>query len=360
MQVFVYSKEILRFVSEITFLVRDTLAREVGLNVGRNRFHYKSSSYPIAIVIYSGKNTLGYFDPDFYELGFNECLMHTSKEQLHKIIRHEIAHYLTCIEHGSSIMPHGEEFKAFCKRIGWGEDIFKASICLEESVAIVNEKSSVLRKAEKLLALSTSSNKHEAELALLKSQELLLKHNLESVSSEGEEKIFFKRILKQKKVDSKMRSIAKILSTFFVAVVLHKGTNGTCLEILGERVNVEIAEYVAVFLSLELDNLWRLSSLKGLARKNSFFLGIAKGYTAKIQKLQEDYNKEVSTSLLVIEKKLQNAQKALYPRLSRTTSQSRHCHAAATLGEKMGKSLTINCGVTKETSFLKSLITFSK
>ena len=37
---------------------------------------------------------LGYFDSNFYELGFHECLMHSGREQLHNVIRHELAHYI--------------------------------------------------------------------------------------------------------------------------------------------------------------------------------------------------------------------------------------------------------------------------
>ena len=321
---FVYSKEILRFVSEVTFAIRDILAREVGLTVGRNRFYRKNFSYPIAVVVYNGKTTLGYFDPEFYELGFNECLIHCSKEELQSVIRHEIAHYLTFIEYGKGIMPHGDEFKLFCKKMGWGEKVSKATFCLERDTldtgGELSQKGSVVRKAQKLLALSKSSNKNEAEQALIKSQQLLLKHNIDSISSSSEEKIFFKRILTQKKVDGKLRAIAKILSTFFVTVVFHKGERGTCLEILGDSVNIEIAEYVAHFLDSELDNLWKeaqkTSFLKGVTPKNSFFLGIAKGYCAKIHFLQKHYNQEVANSLLVIEKKLIHAQKIIYPRLS--------------------------------------------
>ena len=50
---------------------------------------------------------LGYFDPNFYELGFHECLMHSSREQLQDIIRHELAHYMTFIEYGAGIQQHG-------------------------------------------------------------------------------------------------------------------------------------------------------------------------------------------------------------------------------------------------------------
>jgi hypothetical protein len=41
------------------------------------------------------------------------------------------------------------------------------------------DENSVLRKVQKLMALATSSNKHEAEQAMIKSHQLLLKHNID-------------------------------------------------------------------------------------------------------------------------------------------------------------------------------------
>ena len=89
----VYSNKIIQFVSEIKRAVKDILSTEVRLKVARDRFYDRKerNSYPIKIVVYNTKAMLGYFDPDFYELGFHECLMHASKEQLLSVIRHEIA-----------------------------------------------------------------------------------------------------------------------------------------------------------------------------------------------------------------------------------------------------------------------------
>src|SRR5271168_2900326 len=90
-QVIVYSKKIIRFVNQIRRVVKDVLSKEVCLKVANDRFYdrLQRTSYPIHIVVYNNKSMLGYFDPNFYELGFHECLMHLSQEQLHHVIRHE-------------------------------------------------------------------------------------------------------------------------------------------------------------------------------------------------------------------------------------------------------------------------------
>lgn len=358
-KMFVYSKKIIQFVHEIKRIIKEVLASEVQLQVGRERFYIGSHSYPISVVIYNHKSLLGYYDPQFYELGFHERLMHGSREQLTHVIKHELAHYMTFIKYGEGVQHHGAEFRAFCLQVGWGEEISKATLCLEEEGSVGVTENAVLRKVQKLMALATSSNSYEAEQAMIKSQQLLAKHNLESFYFNGdEEKIVLKRILKQKKENAKMRAIAKILRTFFVTTVFRRGTDSICLEILGSEVNVEIAEYVATVLEHELERLWdyaREQGLKGLASKNSFFLGIAKGYCAKIDALKQSYNNSMQQALMVIEGKLIAAQDIVYARLSSSQSRASHCRTSSALGEQMGRQLNINPALQKAAKSLALL-----
>lgn len=343
----VYSKKIVQFLAEVKKAIRHILSLEMGFIVKNQYFLYQSTYYSIQVVLFNHQKKLGYFDPEFCELGFHESLMHASKEQLHNIIRHELAHYITFIIFGSQVLAHGAEFKAFCMSMGWGKEVYQASVCLEESnQEIEEEKSAILRKVQKLMSLSKSSNPHEAELAMIKSQQLLLKHNLENSSLHEEDKIYLKRILQQKKISAKTRAIGKILETFFVNIVFRRTENFVCLEILGSKVNLEIADYVASVLQDELENLWdqvkKLHRLKGAIAKNSFFYGIAKGYCNKVHALKQDYE---GNALMVIEKKLIEARAIVYPRLSTNKSNARACANSAALGEQMGRQLNISPAV---------------
>jgi hypothetical protein len=355
---FIYSKKIIRFVSDIKRMIRDVLSQELCLKVGQSRFYNQRGtiSYPIHVVIYNHKSMLGYFDPSFYELGFHECLMHSSQEQLGQVVRHEIAHYINFIKYGLLIQPHGVEFKSLCAQMGWSEEVSRATLCLEDPLKESAPAESVIfRKVQKLLALASSRNQHEAELAMLKSQQLLLKHNLESkyVEGDSDEKVVLKRILKQKRVDAKMRALAKILETFFVGTVYNRAGGFIHLEIMGSAANVEIADYVAAFLQDELECLWdqarQHTSVRGLTARNSFFLGLAKGYCNKVQALKRDYPSAVTQVLMVIEKQLVDAKALIYPRLSSTRSSAGHCQAASALGERMGKQLHINPALRSST-----------
>lgn len=310
---------------------------------------------------------LGYFDSNFYELGFHECLMHTNREQLHHLIRHELAHYMIFINYGDTIHPHGTEFRAFCQQMGWGEEVYKASFQLKDELKAPDiEESSVFRKVQKLMALATSSNKNEAEQAMIKSQQLLLKHNIESkyISGEDDEKVFLKRIMKQKKQNAKMRSIAIILETFFVSIVYSRARGFIYLEILGNAVNIEIAEYVANVLDNELDKLWiqaqRYANLKGMVAKNSFLLGLAKGYCNKIRALKREYNSDVANALMIIENKLIDARAMVYQRLSSIKTSGNYCQASSALGEQMGRQLNINPAINRSSHNSGALIAYSE
>lgn len=368
LEMLVYSKKIILFTNEIKRIIKEVLSKEIRLKVAGERFYDRElrASYPIKVVIFNNKSMLGYFDSNFYELGFNECLMHSSQGQLHDLIRHELAHYITFINYGTAVQPHSTEFRAFCQRMGWGEEVYKATVCLEngQTTSVIDE-SSVLRKVQKLMALASSSNKNEAEQAMIKSQQLLLKHNIESkyIDGEAEEKIFLKRIMKQKKENAKMRTIAIILETFFVSIVYNRAGDFTYLEVVGNEVNIEIAEYVATVLNDELDKLWnhaqQHANLRGAIAKNSFLLGLAKGYCTKIQSLKKEYNSDITTALMVIEKQLIDAKAMVYQRLSSTKRRGHYCPESSALGEKMGRQLNINPALSKSSNS-QALLTYAR
>ncbi|MCH9630163.1 MAG: hypothetical protein S4CHLAM37_01570 [Chlamydiia bacterium] len=362
----IYSKRVITFIQEIKAHIRDILTQEIHLKSTQNRFYSKNGkySYPISVVIFDKRPCLGYFDAEFYELGFNVSLMHTSKKQLKNIIRHELAHYMVFIHGSPTEPPHGEAFKAYCQSVGWDKSVYQASTCLESAVHCDTEvESGIFRKVKKLMALAESSNEHEAELAMIKSQQLLLKHNIETKClNEDDDKIILKRVLRAKRQSSKLRAIAKILETFFVSIVFHGGKDNIHLEVIGSRVNVNIADYVANVLDSDLEHLWGKAKeqhldLKGTRAKNSFFIGIARGYCKKIGALKKEHTKETSRALVVVEKKLMNARAIVYPRLSSSRSHAGYCGKSSKLGETMGKSLNIHPAVQNPSKKEKAFLT---
>lgn len=353
----IYSDNICLFIQEVEKAAKRILEQETKVVVRGHRFYNfsRTASYPLSIVIYNDRRELGYFDPNFYEIGLHECLMHVKQTQLHDIIRHELGHYLTYIHHPFA-SSHGPEFQALCKRFGWEQNVSRAKTTLEiDEGKETAQDSPLLRKIEKLLALTTSHNKHEAEVAMLKAQELLLRHNIDltklSTEKPLEETIILKRVLQSKKRSAKLNAIARILQTFFVNIIYRAGKDYTYLEISGSQTNVEIAEYVANFLERELENLWDSAQeqypiLHGLIAKNSFFSGVATGYCNKVEALKKDLPKEMSSSLIVVERSLEKMLNLVYPKLSNTKSCQKKCTASSNIGEQMGKSLQINPAIS--------------
>jgi Protein of unknown function (DUF2786)/SprT-like family len=343
----IYSKKIIQFTAEVKRILKEVLTKEIRLKVVGDRFYDASGkfSYPIQVVIFNDRNLLGYFDPVFYELGFHSGLMDSYEGRLCDVIRHELAHYMTFIRLGEGVQPHGAEFRRFCESMGWGKEVYAATCLLEGEYH--TEESSVLRKVKKLMALASSSSENEAESAMIKSRQLLLKHNLElrSLCTDEEECVVAQRVLEQKKVGGKMRAIARILQTFFVSVVFRRGADVTCLEIVGSKMNVEIALYVAHFLDQELerlwDQVWKTGRARGVVAKNSFFQGLAKGYCNKIEALKRTHEHDVTGALMVIEKQLTAMTAMVYPRLHSVKSSAGHCRKSSALGESLGKQLTI-------------------
>jgi hypothetical protein len=350
----VYSNKIIRFILEIKSLIRKILTEEVGVVVSKNRFFDSNTefSYPIAVVIYNDRTMLGYFDAFFYELGFHERLMYTGKDTLCNVIRHELAHYMLFIMGKGEKEPHGPAFREFCLSKNWKEEVYGATVCLEEENREASkEESAIFRKIKKLMALAGSANQNEAEQATIKSQQLLLKYNIETsyLDEDAEEKMVLKRILKQKRKDAKIRALARILETFLVSCVFSRHGQYLYLEILGTAVNVEVAEYVSIVLGREFDSLWALAQkqahLKGMLAKNSFFLGIARGYCNKINNLKRGYTEEVTNALVVFENKLLEYKSLVYDRLVASTSRGSCCRSSLALGELMGGKLNIKPGL---------------
>lgn len=346
----VYSKSTLSFISLLKKYVREILRDEVGVKVFKNRFEYKGFLYPFHLVVFEKRNTLGSFDHHTYQIGLNKNLMYSAKTEVIKnILRHELAHYFAYLETGEGIYPHGKEFRDICKKFRWNEEIYSAAGNLE----IMNDKiegdfpsENVIAKIKKLLSLAKSNNIHEAELATLKANQLILQHNLNRLGEEDDDTTYLKRVISGKRNNGKYRAIYEILRSFMVQPVFNYGKGIFYLEVIGERDNVEIADYVANFLDFELELLWQENRghHRGINAKNSFMKGVCESF---VEKISEERREHFSTTALVkMDKVLKNRVKMAYPRLSGTSSAGKGVSQdAKSLGKKAGADLSIRKGL---------------
>lgn len=352
------------FIQKAETFVREILA-EIGFTVRKTRFLHNNYLYPIHVVVFEGKEW-GHFNAPYMQIGLNRKLIYLAKDSVVRdILRHELAHYLTYILYPKGITSsHGQEFREVCARFGFPEEVSKATMDLDDSNLskegdLVSEK--ILEKVKKLLQLAQSSNAHEAELATLKANELLLRHNLDYLKDK-EEPVYLDRILIQKRKDSKMSAIYEILRHFIVKPVISMGKDTCCLEVSGSLTNVKLAGYVANFLDQELDHLWKEAQkehgLSGLREKNSFFLGVAQGFDHKMKQSKANYSSDDKKALLVVEQKLTVDTQMIYRRLSTTHSGHQSDARANQHGREKGQSLTIRNAVEGKAKNL--FLSFSK
>lgn len=350
-----YNQTVLTFLDRVQKLAFEILRTEAGISVHRKRFSYKDYTYRLGIVVFEDQKLLGYFDQNLMEIGLNKALVYQAKDQVLKnILRHELAHLLAYLEFGATAKEHSPEFRQTCRDLGWGPEVFEARADIDLENLKTNGDSDcekIIEKVKKLLALSASPNIHEAQLATIKANEILLRYNLEKNSllpsqDEFGGDLYLKRVLEAKRVNAKLGSISRILRTFLVETVFNHGNEGVYLEVVGSRSNVEIAEYVANFLNMEFENLWKAHKknhpeLRGVRSKNSFFRGIAQGYQDKVNSSRQGLQRSQETGLVCLEKQLKYQVKRIYVRLSHSTSLGGTCESSKNLGNKVGQSLSI-------------------
>lgn len=353
----IYDQVSIAFIQKSETIFKEILT-DLGITVRRSRFLWKKYLFPIHVVVFEGSE-LGHFNAPYLQIGLNRKLIYEAKDSvLRDIIKHELAHYLTYLEYGQ-VSHHGAEFKSTCERFGFPFEISRATMNLSHAnEAKVGDLDSerVLEKVKKLLQLAQSSNVHEAELATVKANELLLRHNLERVKKE-DEPIYLDRILMRPRKDAKLSAIYDILRHFVVKPVISMGKHTCCLEVSGSKTNVELARYVGEFLERELDHLWEEArkefGLTGLRAKNSFFVGVAKGFDQKMTRAKCNFSEADQKALVVVEQKLAHDTSVIYRRLTHASSGARVDGAARDIGVLKGKDLTIRKGV--ESSSHKTL-----
>lgn len=346
---FIYDSTSIAFIKKSEQFLKEILSQG-GIEVKKSRFLLKGFLYPLQVVIFEGKDW-GHFNAPYMQIGLNRKLIYLAKDSVVRdILKHELAHYLTHILFPGAA-AHGKEFRDVCRKFGFPEEVASATMNLEESNFskegdLTSER--ILEKVKKLFMLAQSSNIHEAELATVKANEILLRHNL-SYISDKEEPIYMDRLLMRKRKDTKLSTIYSILKHFIVRPVISQGKDSCCLEVSGSLTNVKLAGYVASFLDQELERLWEVArkenNLKGLQAKNSFFLGVAEGFHQKMSSVKQNYSDQDKKALIVVERQLEADTQMIYKRLGQTRSSHKTDAHACAKGMEKGLSLTIRSAV---------------
>lgn len=288
-----------------------------------------------------------------------------------QVLKHEMAHQLCSEKFRTVDAPHGDAFQHACELLGVLPEYRRPGTMVVEIVeqAIGGSKISergreCMAKVQKLLALSQSSNEHEAALAMQKANDLIEKYHIQELGNDEKYRYGFGIInRKRKRIESYQRRICTILHDyFFVRVVLSslydplRNDTYKTIELLGTKENVTIAEYCYHFLENRLASLWSLNRyrFKGSTRteKNSYYLGLLRGFYQKLQeqkKGNEDLGIEPQVGDLVVaeEKRLDIFVGMRFPRLRKASKSGVKVYGGTyNEGVETGKTITFTEGLT--------------
>lgn len=282
--------------------------------------------------------------------------------QVTAILKHEMAHQYVdeVMGQGHGPSPHGELFQLACRKLGVPDEYSGASINLQSenldrrTLAHDEKSERLLERVRKLLSLATSSNEHEAALAMNRVREIYAKYNLEAASKPG----FHHSVISigSRRVELFEKKIANLLvAHFFVEVIIgsefdvQTGNTNRTLELIGKRENVLMAEYVYHFLKDQSIRLVNLHPATDRRARRSYRLGILDGFQEKLREAERppaaNESNPVHGALVVFKKdrELGHYIKTVFPRLrSSRSSGSPIDMASYSAGTEDGGRITLN------------------
>ena len=219
-------------------------------------------------------------------------------QYVQEILYHEMAHqYVEEILKITEESSHGQTFKRICCEKGFD---YRASgdmsgwIDQNRHVTAESCSHKALQKIQKLLALAQSTSPHEAELAMSKAQELLLRYNISLLELEAQRKYIHLQIGQVGKKNPVKSMVGLIISKFYFVEAIwvfgydqFKNRSGRILEIYGTPENVALAEYVHDYLHTVSEIFWndykKRERISGNKHRRTYIYGLLHGFHEKLE-----------------------------------------------------------------------------
>jgi hypothetical protein len=297
-------------------------------------------------------------------------------DSVREVLLHEMAHqYTEEILHVHDETPHGPAFRDACRLFRANPEATVETVPLDVLVANGRHTpaDSLLLRIRKLMALSKSSNPHEAEAAMTKAHQLIRRYNLDLLAHDekrGFLSVFVgKPALRHRREDYHLGALLRefyfVSGIWVPAYVIEKEKAGTVLELSGTVENLRIATYVHGFVHHFIESCWEeyKGRKRGVARRRSdYAVGILEGFRSKL--IAATKRKDVSGSpgkLPLIKSQdplLNQYMRQRYPRTitvgGRAVAQN---EGVVSDGMAVGKSLVIHHAITGGSSTGGGLLT---
>lgn len=205
------------------------------------------------------------------------------------VLEHEMAHqYVDEVLGIRDETAHGETFRRVCEERGI--DARAAGVPVADPVA----PSHALDRIRKLLALAGSPNAHEAELAMNKAHELMLRHNIELAQTRAASGYQVTHVGDPEKRGTRVEAdiVGILIEFFFVRAIRvpvyvpRTGTRGLVYELVGTPENLEMARHVYEFLLATVERLWienrHDKRVKSGRDRLAYQVGVIHGFRSKL------------------------------------------------------------------------------
>lgn len=265
--------------------------------------------------------------------------------ELVEVLKHEMAHqYVSEVLGVVDETAHGETFRRVCAQRG----IDARAAGLVAAGTADDRTARLIDRVQKLLALAGSSERHEAEAAMRKAHELMLRHNLEVPAATGGYELRHLGDPRRRRTRAE-RDVVHILTTHFFVNAIEipsylpaLGRQGTVFEIGGTRPNVEMAEHAFAFLVATAERLWqsarRERALPGTER-TTYQSGVVRGFGEKL--VAERGALRGAGLVWVGDPGLDDFHRKRHPRIQTFTTRSR-VGASHALGRAAGRDVVLH------------------
>lgn len=274
-------------------LEAELIRRLARLHTWSNQLYFGSALSAPVIALSEAENRLGVWKRRERRIEISRTLVVKRPwPEVTEVLLHEMAHQFVdeCLKvHDET--AHGVAFQSVCKARG----IDGRAAGLVENKGREDGASRLIDRIQKLLALAGSSERHEAEAAMRKAHELMLKHNLESLHTS--EYVVCHLGDATRRRTSMERAVVGLLTEFFFVRAIEipvylplTGGTGHVFELCGAAANVAMAEHVFSFLLGASMRLWReaqRASRLPASERVPFQSGVIRGFGEKLRSERE-------------------------------------------------------------------------
>lgn len=302
-------------------------------------------------------------------------------------LKHEMAHMIVSEiwkDISNNGNDHGELFKKACGVMNVSDQRSHSSF--DKAGYRLPEKEKIVSKIHKLFSLGESNHKAEAELAVQKAHELMIKYNVESLNLLESQKLFVSRPVGNinAKIPTYIKSLASVVCDNYFVKHIYIPYNGMrYIEMYGEPHNVDIAEYVFHFLIIEGERQWEefkksdeyinrhssgqytykfdyetgedIKRKKSTYSKMAFLEGFVSGFSKTLSQQQEKVIQNISAEnkmpVTIDDPLLDEKYQKEYNPKSWNTYSRRSGGGGFEHGSKRGSSVTIRQGVSRGSSY---------